>query len=405
MAKRPQIENLYYIAPVENLPSILERGILSHAEVEKLNIAFTPIYDAQIVASRRQRIAPDGNSLWEFANLYFQPRNPMLYRVVREGKSKNIVVLAVKPQVLDLACFVTIGNAASSMSEILPKDEGLQALRSKERWTMIQNDWWHSEDGSKRIIMSECLVYGVIPPDFIHTIYVASHETAEQVRQQLGSRAGQVAVVQDPHMFFLPRRSGKITQSLSWVDGDMFFSHMQTLTISVNIVGVMGKGLASRAKYQFPDVYVVYQDVCRKKLLEMGKPYLYKREASLDHALADEPFSLTENNAIKWFLLFPTKRHWREKSDIGDIEKGLQWIRDHYRREGIQSLAIPALGCGLGGLEWREVGPLMCRYLADLDIQVAIYLPQERKVPDKYLTAEFLLGSRSAGDAGGKNES
>jgi hypothetical protein len=54
---------------------------------------------------------------------------------------------------------------------------------------------------------------------------------------------------------------------------------------------------------------------------------------------------------MKWFLLFPTRRHWREKSDIGGIEKGLQWIRDNYRREGIQSLAIPALGCGLGGLD------------------------------------------------------
>jgi len=378
MARKRPIQGLYYIAPVENLPSILERGILPHAEVERLNIAFTPIYDAQIVAGRQQRRTPDGNSLWEFANLYFQPRNPMLYRVVHEGKSKNIVVLAVKPQVLDLARFITIGNAASPLSEILPKDEGLQTLRSKEVWAMIQSDWWRPEDGSKRIIMSECLIYGAVPPDFIHTVYVASHETAEQVRRLLGPRAGQVAVVQDPHMFFLPRRSGKITPSLSWVDGDMFFSHMQTLTISVNIVGVMGKGLASRAKYQFPDVYVVYQDVCRKKLLEMGKPYLYKREASLDQVLADEPSSLTENNDSKWFLLFPTKRHWREKSDISDIEKGLQWIRDNYQREGIQSLAIPALGCGLGGLDWREVGPLMCRHLADLDIQVAIYLPQEK---------------------------
>ncbi len=381
----------------------MERGILSHAEVERLNIAFTPIYDAQIVANRQQRTTPDGNSLWEFANLYFQPRNPMLYRVVHEGKSKNIVVLAVKPQVLDLSRFITIGNAASPMSEILPKDEGLQKLRSKEIWTMIQNDWWRPEDGSKRIIMSECLVYGAVPPDFIHTIYVASHATAEQVRRLLGSRAGQVAVIQDPHMFFLPRRSGTITRSLFWVDGDMFFSHMQTLTISVNTVGVMGKGLASRAKYQFPDVYVKYQDVCRKKLLEMGKPYLYKREASLDQVLADEPSSLTENNDSKWFLFFPTKRHWREKSDIGGIEKGLQWIRDNYRREGIRSLAIPALGCGLGGLDWREVGPLMCRYLADLDIQVAIYLPQERKVLKEYLTPEFLLGNRSAGGAGSED--
>ncbi|MBC7265253.1 MAG: DUF4433 domain-containing protein [Chloroflexi bacterium] len=392
MANKRRIENLYYIAPVENLPSILKRGILSHAEIERQGIEAFPVYDAKIVAGRQKRLTPDERSLWEFANLYFQPRNPMLYRLVREEKSKSIVVLAVKPQVLNLAQYITIGNAASAYSEILPRDEGLRRLQSKETWSLIQSEWWRPEDGSKRIIMSECLVSTVIPPDFIHTVYVASHQTAEEVRRLLGPRAGQIPIVQDPHMFFLPRRSGRVSPTLTWVDGDMFFSHMQTLTISVNIVGVMGKGLASRAKYQFPDVYVVYQDVCRRKILEMGKPYLYKREIPLEQTLADEPFSMAENGESKWFLLLPTKRHWRDRSNIGDIEKGLQWIRERYKQEGIKSLALPALGCGLGGLEWREVGPLLCRYLADLDIQVAIYLPQEKKIPEEHLRPEFLLG-------------
>lgn len=62
----------------------------------------------------------------------------------------------------------------------------------------------------------------------------------------------------------------------------MLFSQMQTLTVSVNTVGVMAKVLVSRAKHQFPDMYVVYQDICRSKAFQMGKPYLYKREASLD---------------------------------------------------------------------------------------------------------------------------
>jgi len=318
----------------------------------------------------------------------------MLYRVVRERKSRNVVVLAIKPQVLELAQYVTIGNAASPDSEILPKNEGLQKLQSKEIWSFIQSEWWRPEDGSKRIIMSECLVLQTIPSDFIHTVYVANHQTAEEVRRLLGPRAEQIPIVQDPHMFFLPRRIGRVTSSLYWVDGDMFFTHLQTLTISVNIVGVMGKGLASRAKYHFPDVYVAYQDVCRRKILKMGKPYLYKREISLEQVLADEPLSIAENGENTWFLLFPTKRHWRDHSNIGDIEKGLQWIREHYKQEGIKSLALPALGCGLGGLEWQEVGPLMCRYLADLDIQVAIYLPQEREVPEEQLRPEFLLGSK-----------
>jgi O-acetyl-ADP-ribose deacetylase (regulator of RNase III) len=182
-----------------------------------------------------------------------------------------------------------------------------------------------------------------------------------------------------------------LTRNLSLVDGDMFFSKLQTLTISVNCVGIMGKGLALRAKYQFPDVYVAYQDLCRARKLKMGTPCLIRREVSLDYELADEPSTLSNSNLEKWFLLFPTKNHWREKSDITGIEQGLQWIRDNYQSQGMKSLAVPALGCGLGQLEWRDVGPLLCKYLSALDIQVAIYLPREQKIPEELLSKDFLL--------------
>ena len=171
----------------------------------------------------------------------------------------------------------------------------------------------------------------------------------------------------------------------------MFFSRMQTLTVSVNVVGVMGKGLASRAKYQFPDVYVYYQDLCRKRRLQLGKLQLYKREASFEHDLADESSALLNANSEKWFLLFPTKHHWKENTDINGIEEGLKWLTNHYEKEGIKSLAVPALGCGLGKLEWRDVGPLMCRYLKELKIHVSIYLPAEKVIPNELLSKDFLL--------------
>lgn len=221
---------------------------------------------------------------------------------------------------LEQASFVSIGNAASPTSEILPIEMGMRRLLSNDVWKIIRSDWWNAVDGSKRIIMAECLIAGAVPPDEIHTIYVADHQTAERVRS-LPLSAAKINVVQEPHFFFQPRRIGRVSATLFWVDGDMFFSHMQTLTISVNTVGVMGKGLASRAKYQFPDVYVVYQDVCRSRKLDLGKPYLYKRERPLEEELADEPFHSSNGN--KWFLLFPTKRHWKERSEIANIEKGL----------------------------------------------------------------------------------
>lgn len=84
--KKPPIKGLYYITHINNIRSILQEGILSHALVEAKGIDYTPIYDAQIVSNRQKRTTPDGKSLWEFANVYFQPRNPMLYRVIQDKK-------------------------------------------------------------------------------------------------------------------------------------------------------------------------------------------------------------------------------------------------------------------------------------------------------------------------------
>ncbi len=392
MAKH-SVKSLYYITHINNLPSILRYGILSHRQVEERQIPFAPIYNAEIVAHRQQRLTPDGKSLWEYANLYFQPRNPMLYKVLSETHKNDVVILGIKPQVLDAkGALISLGNAAHSLSSLVDVKTGLKNI-SGEYWQIINSDWWKTEDGTKRKIMAECLVPNGISPTDVHSVYVASPSAAERIRPALSGLAFPVEVVVEPHMFFQPRRHGAITDKLSWVDGDMFFSQMQTLTVSVNTVGVMGKGLASRAKYQFPDMYVVYQDVCRDKTLAMGKPYLYKREGSLDEDLADEPFSLPNLNANKWFLLFPTKNHWKEGSDPKGIEAGLEWLLKNYRNEGIQSIAMPALGCGLGGLDWKDMGPLICRYLSKMNVQASIYLPQEANIPAEFLTRTFLLGN------------
>jgi hypothetical protein len=388
MAKKQSIKGLYYITHIDNIPSILTRGILSHKLVEEQHVQFTPIYDAQIVSSRRERFTPDGKSLWEFANLYFQPRNAMLYRVSIEKNKKFIAIIAVSPQILDYpTTLIAVGNAASPLSEILPAKEGLEAVN--EMWKVINSDWWKKEDGSLRKMMAECLVPDVIPPQLIHSIYVANHSVADSI--SLPPTVVSKPIIPEPHMFFQPTRAFRITGNLSLIDGDMFFSQMQTLTISVNTVGVMGKGLASRTKYQFPDVYVFYQDACRQKILQMGKPTLYKRETSVDELLIDDVYPPPNLNSNKWFMLFPTKHHWKDKSDFKGIEEGLAWVRNNYAQENIKSLAMPALGCGLGKLEWSDVGPLMCKYLGDIDIPVSIYLPREQEIPDEQLTKEFLL--------------
>ena len=167
----------------------------------------------------------------------------------------------------------------------------------------------------------------------------------------------------------------QLTPTLSLMQSDILRSPHQTLTIPVNIRGVMGKGLALTTKQQFPAVYSHYRDLCQRKMLHLGQPAIYQHVES-----------------GKWFVLFPTKGHWRSKSRLEDIERGLRWLSEHFAAEGIESLAVPALGCGLGGLDWGDVGPVIARYLDQLQIPATIYLPVEQRPPTEQLTKQFLLG-------------
>ncbi len=390
----PNLRGLYYITHIDNIPSILRRGILSHRKVIDEGINYTPIYDKEIIENRKAISTPDGRSLWEFANLYFQPRNAMLYRVIFFSNAgvENIAIIGLRDSILrKKEIYITTGNAASPYSSFIPaKDVNKYLKNLRER---VDKGWWSYEDGSKRELMAECLVPESVPPEYISEIYVAKQEVCDKLHSMVPSRS--IPVIPEPELFFLPSR--KITfpgTNLSLVEGDMFFSRMQTLTVSVNTMGVMGKGLASRAKYQFPDVYVKYQDLCRQKVLKMGKPYLYKRETSLDSVLADEAENLPTSNLQTWFLLFPTKTDWRKPADLQGIKRGLEWLVENYSQEGIKSLAIPALGCGLGWLEWGVVGPILCTELAKLNIPVMLYLPAEKRIPDDQLTKHFLLSNR-----------
>ena len=152
--------------------------------------------------------------------------------------------------------------------------------------------------------------------------------------------------------------------------GDIFESQAQTLVNTVNCVGVMGKGIALEFKKRFPDMYEDYVTRCAARQVRLGEPYVFRRLFP------------------PWILNFPTKGHWRSVARLSDIEAGLEHLGRHYHEWGIESLAVPALGCNNGGLEWRVVGPTLYRHLARLDIPVELYAP--RGTPDEHLRQEFL---------------
>ncbi len=161
--------------------------------------------------------------------------------------------------------------------------------------------------------------------------------------------------------------------------GDIFESKAQTLVNTINTVGVMGKGIALEFKKRFPDMFEDYVRRVREGKVRLGEPYLYRRP---------QP---------PWIINFPTKAHWREVSDIRHITRGLEYLERHYRERGITSLAVPPLGCGQGGLEWRVVGPTLYEHLKRLEIPVVLYAPYG--TPQDQLEMSFLAaGDRAAKD-------
>lgn len=152
--------------------------------------------------------------------------------------------------------------------------------------------------------------------------------------------------------------------------GDLFTSRAQTLVNTVNCVGIMGKGVAAEFRKRFPAMFDDYQARCERQEVRLGEPYLYR--------------DLGGTSIVN----FPTKQHWRSPTRVADIEAGLDFFVRHIGDWKITSAALPPLGCGNGGLDWTEVGPLIYRKLRDAGIDVELYAPYG--TPRTELTEEFL---------------
>jgi O-acetyl-ADP-ribose deacetylase (regulator of RNase III) len=145
------------------------------------------------------------------------------------------------------------------------------------------------------------------------------------------------------------------------MSGDILASEAEALVNTVNCVGVMGRGIALQFKKAFPENFEVYEEACKLGLVKPGT------------MLVTETGFLT---GPRYIINFPTKRHWRGKSLMVDIEAGLPALVAEIKKRGIRSVAIPPLGCGLGGLNWEEVRPRILAAFRDLpDTQVLLYEP------------------------------
>jgi O-acetyl-ADP-ribose deacetylase (regulator of RNase III) len=170
--------------------------------------------------------------------------------------------------------------------------------------------------------------------------------------------------------------------------GDILKADAEALVNTVNCVGIMGRGIALQFKKAFPTNFKAYTVACKADQVQPGKMFV----SDLNHLYNP-----------RFIINFPTKRHWKSKSLIEDIQSGLTDLIAIVQQHNIRSIAIPPLGCGLGGLNWEDVKPLITEaFQAVPEVNVLLFEPagapqaavmvRQEKIPTMTVGRAALLG-------------
>lgn len=170
---------------------------------------------------------------------------------------------------------------------------------------------------------------------------------------------------------------------ISYKKGNMFNEDAEAIINTVNCVGVMGRGIALQFKKLYPDNFKEYHKACKAGEVKPGKMFIFS------NSLLINP---------KYIINFPTKRHWKGKSSIYDIKEGLLALKKDIKKLNIQSIVIPPLGCGLGGLNWADVKNLIDDIMGDLnDVQIIVFKPnnEDHSLSNNLLKAPNMTPGRA----------
>ncbi|MCY4038743.1 MAG: macro domain-containing protein [Hyphomicrobiales bacterium] len=169
---------------------------------------------------------------------------------------------------------------------------------------------------------------------------------------------------------------------IDYTSGDISRADAEAIVNTVNCVGIMGRGVALQIKKEFPKNFKAYKVACERNEVQLGKMFVFETN------MFTNP---------KYIINFPTKKHWRNKSRMEDIESGLKTLVDTIRHYKIRSIAIPALGSGNGGLNWNEVHPRIETALSIIpDLQVTIFKPNSAPLKTKSRNVPAMTPGRAA---------
>ena|SRR3989338_3159690 len=197
------IKELYFITPIENLDSILTQGLLSHNRIAQLKIRHRSIANGVIQERRKNKPVPGGKyKLHDFVNLYFNPRNAMMFK--RKDMHVDMCVLGVDVNLLNSkTTIVTDGNASSDYTIFYPASSGVRHLDK----SLVFARSWYDDDyfamlRKRRAICSEILVLNDIPANHIKQVYVSCDESAGKIKEILANKGISLSIKVNGKMFF-----------------------------------------------------------------------------------------------------------------------------------------------------------------------------------------------------------
>jgi O-acetyl-ADP-ribose deacetylase (regulator of RNase III) len=159
---------------------------------------------------------------------------------------------------------------------------------------------------------------------------------------------------------------------IEYKTGNIITENAEALVNTVNCVGVMGRGVALQFKNAFPENFKAYETACRRGELQPGRLLIFRTN---------------QLSNPKYIVNFPTKRHWRGKSRLSDIEAGLRTLVRELETLRIRSVAIPPLGSGLGGLDWSDVRPKIEDAIRKLNDDVRVIVFEPRYTPQEIMSS------------------
>jgi O-acetyl-ADP-ribose deacetylase (regulator of RNase III) len=169
---------------------------------------------------------------------------------------------------------------------------------------------------------------------------------------------------------------------IEFVTGDILAADAEALVNTVNCVGIMGRGIALQFKSAFPENFKAYEKACKMEEVQPGRMFVH------------------ETNRLhgpKLIINFPTKRHWKGKSRMADIESGLQALAHEITARNIRSIAVPPLGSGLGGLNWADVRPLIETALGRIpNVRIMVYEPKGAPSPQEMAASKAVPNMTAA---------